>query len=167
MLYAFPVNFVFGLLGLHDRALGIVYFSTVFAYSCALSYVFYRWGKYACHLLSMFPIVGAAIFGGFAAFFLLCLGFIPSPPEALWVPITGLLVAGFVSARSPKSSIWLLTLCLSGPCLFFTVQSTGERFLRHQVDAWHFAFLLWAGIFFAALIGACLGKLSLRVTRQI
>jgi hypothetical protein len=163
MFYAFPVSFVFGLLGLH--VLGIAYFSTVFAYSCALSYAFY-WRRPE-KIFSMSATVGAAISGGFAAFLLLGLGFTSSPPEALWVPITGLLVAGFFSARSPKSFIWLLTLCLSAPSLFFTIQSTGERFLRHQADAWHFDLLLSAGIFFAALIGTCLGKLSLRFTRKI
>jgi hypothetical protein len=109
----------------------------------------------------------AAISGGFGGLFLLFLGFTSSPPEALWLLITGLLVAGFFSARSPKSSIWLLTLCLSGPSLFFTIQSTGERFVRDQTDAWHIAFLLSAGIFFAASVGTCLGKLSLRFTRKI
>ena len=45
--YAAPVGIVFALLGLSDYERGIAYFSTVFAYSCALSYVSYGWGKNA------------------------------------------------------------------------------------------------------------------------
>jgi hypothetical protein len=115
----------------------------------------------------MSATVGAAISGGFAAFLLLALGFTNAPHEMLWILIMGLLVAGFFLARSPKPSVWLLTLCLSGPCLFFTVQSTVERFLRHQTAAGQGALVISAGIFSAALLGASVGKLSLRTTPKI
>src|SRR5689334_4649628 len=47
IFYAAPVNLAFGLLGLSDPIPGIAYFAAVFAYSCALSHVLYRWGKKA------------------------------------------------------------------------------------------------------------------------
>jgi hypothetical protein len=115
----------------------------------------------------MSATVSAAFLGGIGAYFLLGLGFSGAPHEMLWILIAGLLVAGFFLARSPKSSVWLLTLCLSGPCLFFTIQSTVERFLRGHVDAGRGALVISTGIFVAALLGASIGKLSLRTTRKI
>jgi hypothetical protein len=66
--YAAPVNLVLGLLGLSDDMLGIAYFCAVFAYSCALSYVFYARGKNAPRAADIFasmkvPLIIASIAG--------------------------------------------------------------------------------------------------------
>ena len=86
--------------------------------------------------------------------------------DLILVLLFGLWFVAIFLARFLPTTFWMIALCLSGPSLYFTVQSTIERFARAQAEAGRFNLVLSLGLLFSPLVGAALGKLSLRDTSK-